>query len=181
MPRNALRADPEVLHIVRLDDMTGLYNREYFLERVHEDRLRSRRYGWPLCVLLLSLDRFDAFRAEHGSLSSDNMLASIASMLRKSARDTDLAARFDDATFALLLPGTWAAGAEVIARRMRDRVSGHLLASEQGDVLQVTCSQGIAEYVPEEKEVDDLVGNARRSLRLAQESGGDCYRVYRSE
>src|SRR5262245_11669478 len=93
--------EENLLRLMRTDEMTGLYKASYFRERVQEDLRRSQRYGWPLTVALISIDDFPNLRERFGPVKCSSVVATVASMIRKGSRETDLAARVDDACFGL--------------------------------------------------------------------------------
>lgn len=165
--------ESEVLRLIRIDEMTGLYNRVYFLDRVRDDMLRSERYGWPLSLLILSVDRFDEIRNQYGQIISDNVAVTVAGMIRKFARNTDIVGRVETARFTLLLPGTSGEGAETIAERLHNRITSHLFSTRAGDPIHVTCSLGVAEFQDNYEQVADFVQAAESALLQSESAGGD--------
>ena len=164
--------DPEFLRVFRIDEMTGLFNRLYFMERVREDMVRSQRYGWAMTLVVLSVDDFETLVETSGRVHADQLLASVGTMIHDFFRDTDIVGRIDDAVFALWLPGTTLCGARTIANRLQDRATGLVLADETGNVIQGTCSLGIVEYdAPRYAEVPDLIEAAYATLAQAKATG----------
>lgn len=165
--------DSEMLRLIRIDEMTGLYNRVYFLDRVRDDMLRSERYGWPLSLLMLSVDHFEKFRETYGHIIGDSIAAAVADMIRKFARNTDIVGRYDTAKFALLLPGTAGEGAESIAERLHHRITSHLFSNSSGEAIQVTCSVGLSEFQERFEETADFIAAADAALAQAESQGGN--------
>lgn len=156
--------EAEVIRLLRTDEMTGLYKRGYFLERVRDDILRSERYGWPLSVIVLSLTNFEQLQQSHGKIVSDNVLAELAAMVRKFARNTDIACRFDVTSYALLLPGTSRDGGNTIAERLKNRITSHLFSTPDGRPVQATCAIGVGEYREGMAEAQELLSAAMDGL-----------------
>jgi diguanylate cyclase (GGDEF)-like protein len=161
-----------MVRMLRTDELTGLCTSFYFEERLRDDMLRSERYGWPLAVLILDLDRFDQVEQKFNRIICDNVVVTIATMLRKFARNTDIVSRIGDTKFALLLPGTGGEGAQTIAERLHQRVSTHLFSTPDGKPLQISCSVGLAEYNSEWTDAADFLAAAEKALSTAQSEGG---------
>lgn len=169
--------ESEVLRLIRIDEMTGLYNKVYFIERVRDDMLRSERYGWPLSLLVLSIDQFDKIRADYGPIIGDNIAVTVADMVRKFARNTDIVGREDIAKFAILLPGTAGAGAETIAERLHRRITSHLFSTKSGQPIQVTCSLGLSEFDESFADTESFLGAAEAAREAAVLAGGNRWHV----
>ncbi|MEZ4365218.1 MAG: diguanylate cyclase [Kofleriaceae bacterium] len=86
-----------------LDELTGLGNLRALQERVGFETLRRRRYGTPLAVVVLDVDRLKQLNDTHGHLEGSRALAGIGAVLRELVRDTDLAVRYGGDEFVVLL------------------------------------------------------------------------------
>lgn len=84
------------------DGLTGLLNQRVFHERLAEEFRRARRYGEPLSLIVLDVDRFKAYNDSLGHLAGNAVLRTLAEVLRGHTRETDLAARFGGEEFARL-------------------------------------------------------------------------------
>jgi diguanylate cyclase (GGDEF)-like protein len=89
----------------RTDALTGLADRRSLLQRLDAAMARARGQKHPCALLLVRLANADAILSEHGRDTLDRALVVTASHLRRSAADIDLAARFADREFALLIEG----------------------------------------------------------------------------
>jgi len=116
-----------------LDPVTGVYKRAYLDKRLHEELRRSERYDLTCSVLLAEVDCFEAFKSQFGHYKADLMLEHMADVLRMSVRDHDIVGRYDEVTFAIVLPLTPAPALEAVASRLEAVVAG---TEFEGDVLE---------------------------------------------
>ena len=119
---NALRVQrAEALSVT--DDLTQLYNSRYLSQVLRRETKRASRSGRPLSLLFVDLDGFKAINDTHGHLFGSRALVEAAGVIRLSARETDMVARFGGDEFALILPDTGSEGAAAVGDRIRDRVA----------------------------------------------------------
>ncbi|MEO4010874.1 diguanylate cyclase [Chromobacterium piscinae] len=135
-----LRKAAELALQARHDALTNLHNRMAANEQLQEEHLRYKRTGAPYAVLLLDVDHFKRVNDTFGHDAGDRVLRHIADTLRNSARATDFVARYGGEEFLLLLPETDAAGAAVLAEKIRAAVE----QSQAPDVGRITISIGLA-------------------------------------
>lgn len=124
------------------DELTGLANRRRFLEVLRGEMARARRYGHPLALLMVDLDRLKQINDENGHAAGDAMLRGIAQCLRASLRGTDVAARLGGDEFAVLMPETAGPPAVLVAERIRAAVE-QFRATVDGRVINSTVSIGV--------------------------------------
>jgi diguanylate cyclase (GGDEF)-like protein len=104
------------------DQLTGLYNRRAFEERLEEERSRAARTGDPLALLVIDLDGLKAINDAGGHLAGDEALRLAAEALRNSIRQSDLPCRPGGDEFAVILPGAGLDAALWVAERARRRL-----------------------------------------------------------
>jgi diguanylate cyclase (GGDEF)-like protein len=105
------------------DPVTGLHNRDYFLDRLQRDQSLARRHEQPLSVIYLELPGFRELFLKIGRNTSNRVLEHLARLLRGQIRQEDTLARIGLAQFGFCLPMTDASGAEKLAERLLGRVS----------------------------------------------------------
>jgi diguanylate cyclase (GGDEF)-like protein len=142
------------------DELTHLYNSRYLHQVLRRETKRSVRSGRPLSLLFMDLDGFKGINDTYGHLSGSRALVEVAAVLRGSARETDVVARFGGDEFALVLPDTGAVGAMAVGNRVRERVAAHPFLAVDGLNLHLTASVGVAT-------LPDVAASAEALLRAA--------------
>jgi diguanylate cyclase (GGDEF)-like protein len=125
------------------DGMTSLINRRHFDALARAEWARFQRYGRPLSLMLLDIDKFKSINDRFGHDAGDLVLKAVAEICKTTKRQTDVAARFGGEEFVLLLPETDEAAAEIAAERLRRAIQDHPHVLP-GETLQVTASIGLA-------------------------------------
>jgi diguanylate cyclase (GGDEF)-like protein len=168
-----LRASREaLLKLAITDELTGLFNRRAFNERLDEAIRLSNRHDWPLSLLLIDADNFKSFNDTFGHPEGDLVLKTLADCVRQLFRNTDVCARIGGEEFAIILPNTPAEGATTIADRFRET-----LRNAPWTNRPMTVSIGVATRAPAEKACAfDLITRADRALYLAKADGRNCTR-----
>lgn len=140
---------------------------------------RACRYRHPLSILIVGIDGVDALAATHGESAVDRFRASLAEALRRSLRQIDVVAHTAPNEIAALLPETTAAGARIVAERVRSLASRLIVKSGADDSrpalpIKASVSVGVCD-VPRESLAcaDDFLAAARAARRQAEANGGD--------
>ncbi|MCK9355898.1 MAG: diguanylate cyclase [Dehalococcoidia bacterium] len=153
----------------RIDELTGLFNRRHFEERIKEEVARHSRHDGVFSVLMLDLDSFKAYNDMYGHPSGDKLLKFVASLVGYAIRDSDQAFRYGGDEFAIVLPRTSPEDAYVVAERVRTRVAREMEARRSG----VTASIGLASYPADGVMAGELVATADTALYYAKNTGGN--------
>ena len=155
----------------RLDALTGLANRRAFDESLARECARARRTQLPLCLVLLDIDHFKQINDQYGHAAGDKVLRDFALLCQQSIRDTDLLGRYGGEEFILVLPEIDLQTAILSAERIRMTVAQYNFTLTSGTVLQLSCSIGIAMYLPERDDLDKLLLRADQALYQAKHQG----------
>jgi diguanylate cyclase (GGDEF)-like protein len=160
---NALRiARAEALSVT--DDLTSLYNSRYLSQVLRRETKRASRNGRPLSLLFIDLDGFKAVNDRHGHLCGSKALVEAAAVIRNSARETDMIARYGGDEFALLLPDTGSEGATAVGERIRERVAAHRFLESEGLHVRLTASVGVATLPDVATSVEALIRAADMAM-----------------
>jgi len=148
------------------DPLTDVYNRRYFMLRVHEEAKRHERFGEPLALVLLDLDHFKAINDRFGHGAGDRVLKEVAQLLVNQSRSFTIVTRLGGDEFAMLLVNTPKSGAVTYAQRMRGVIERYPFKHGA-----VTASLGIASLPDDASKADDLMPAADRALYQAKHAG----------
>jgi diguanylate cyclase (GGDEF)-like protein len=181
--RGALRAAESELTTERAavreltvhDELTGLLNRKEMTRLLADEVMRARRYKHPLSLLLVDVDDLARINAEHGTPMGDEVLRSVAAVLRANLRPVDRPARYGGAELAVLLPDTFATDGVQVAERLRGLVAEAAARTKSAATTRpkVTISVGVAGIHESEKSAEELLHAATVALKEAKARGRD--------
>jgi diguanylate cyclase (GGDEF)-like protein len=153
------------------DDLTHLYNSRYLNLVLRRETKRASRNGRPLSLLFIDLDGFKAINDTHGHLFGSRALVEAAAVIRGSARETDVVARFGGDEFALVLPDTGGEGAFAVGERIRDKVAAHKFLAGDGLDIHLTVSIGVATLPDVAASADELMQAADKAMYRVKDAG----------
>ena len=165
----------ETLEALRLlatrDELTGLLNRREFDRILHEERERALRFGHPLGLIMIDVDRFKAINDAHGHPVGDAVLREVARLLGREVRTVDRVARFGGEEFAVLLVQTDATSTLDVAARLCATIAGEPFTAAGVAGLRVTISAGVASLPNDARPAGELVAAADKALYAAKARG----------
>jgi len=147
------------------DELTGLANRRAFDTTLSKEISRAARAGDGLSLVLMDIDHFKSLNDTYGHQTGDAVLRRVARALVASCRDFDTAARYGGEEFAVIMPGTSAAEAAVIAERIRSTIE------TDASTPMVTVSLGTATFPLAAIEADELTAAADDALYESKRNG----------
>src|SRR5207253_232751 len=153
------------------DDLTRLYNSRYLNQVLRRETKRASRSGRPLSLLFIDLDGFKSINDRHGHLFGSRALVEAAAVIRGSARETDVVARFGGDEFALVLPDTGGDGAYAVGERIRERIAAHGFLAGDGLDIHLTASVGVATLPDAAASAEELVQAADMAMYRVKDSG----------
>lgn len=162
--------EERLLYEATHDALTGLYNRQYFMQQLEVEINSAKRYHYPLSLSMGDLDKFKEINDVYGHLTGDNVLISFASLVKKQIRQQDMVGRFGGDEFCFYFPHTGAKDVEVLLERIRTEFQKMVFVAENGEQFSLTCTFGVAELDPSHREGKDLIEFADRALYQAKET-----------
>lgn len=177
LKRELRKAHRKISDMATLDELTGLFNRRYFMEALERERGRAERHGKDLSLCMMDLDLFKRVNDKLGHTAGDLVLADMGRIIREWSRQTDLPCRYGDEEFAVILPETALEGARVACERLRQMVEDNKVQWRTGPI-QITISIGITQNRTGIKDsIRNLIDRADEALYRAKEAGRNCVKV----
>lgn len=162
--------DAELQRLATTDPTTGAYNRHHFLSLLYREFARDRRHDTLLSLMVVDLDFFKQINDGYGHAVGDEALRALVRTAARCLREMDAIGRLGGEEFAVLLPGTRAEQAEIVAERIRGAVAGIAIETEHGTV-RFTVSVGVTQGAADDASVDALLARADAALHTAKASG----------
>lgn len=156
------------------DHLTGVFNERFLRDQLVMEFAWHRRHKFPLSLIFIDIDHFKQVNDVYGHLIGDAVLRDVAVCCERATRTEDVFARYGGEEFACLLRKTTAAGATIIAERMRCAVEEHIFEFDSGtepNRTNVTISAGVAQIEEGMTEPQALLATADRRLYEAKRSG----------
>ncbi len=165
-----LTLEEKLLKQSRIDYLTNLYNRFYFLELFEHHLAIWKRSKQPVSLLIIDVDNFKLVNDRYGHIAGDKVLQDISSQLSSSTREYDVCARIGGEEFAVLLPDTKLKEAVSIADKLRNKISHHSTAVDNYPIkLSVTI--GVSSLADERPDWTSMYSAADAAMYQGKSSG----------
>lgn len=153
------------------DALTGLANRRAFEQRLNECAQREQA-GGPVapCLLLSDIDGFRQFNERYGLDFGDQVLRSVAAVLKRSAQSHHLVARVGGEEFALLMPEAGLHEALMLAEALREGIAATSIPSDAHEAARVTLSLGVTQ-LGEGEAASAFLARADLALKASKRGG----------
>ncbi|CAN5480152.1 hypothetical protein BH11PSE9_BH11PSE9_23400 [soil metagenome] len=179
--RDRHAAQARIHHLAHHDSLTGLLNRESFMEQLGHAMVVTRASRSQLALLFIDLDHFKRVNDSLGHLVGDTLLRTVTARIDASLRATDTVARFGGDEFMALLPGLPAGpqqriDAEDVAKKLLVAIGGPVII--EGRPISVTPSIGIALFPGDGDTAEELVRHADSAMYLAKARGRANYQFF---
>lgn len=162
----------QLINLVNLDPLSGLYNRRKVFEQLEYEYSRSLRVQGPLSIIMVDADKFKQVNDTYGHLVGDTVIKAIADAIKGAMRDYDTPGRFGGEEFIAILPGTSGQQALTIAERIRAAVSKlEIAVDNSSQVFNVTVSVGVAALASTDSKAETIIDRADKALLRAKENG----------
>jgi diguanylate cyclase (GGDEF)-like protein len=165
-----VRQADDMERLASIDGMTGLNNRRHFLELAGAEWSRFQRYGRPLAALILDIDLFKSINDTYGHDAGDEVIKTVAAVLQKHKRNSDIAGRLGGEEFALILPEATIDNATAAAERLRKLVADQVI-DVKGQRISVTISVGASHCTADSNRIEEILKEADIALYQAKRAG----------
>ena len=179
--------EDRIFRLAYFDELTGLANRQSFIERLERDIRRAHRSAKRLAILFLDLDRFKSVNDTLGHDAGDRLLREAAQRLREAVRPSDFVARSEvefarlgGDEFTVLLPGIVRVDdALQVAERIREKMLEPFVLGH--NTLSLTTSIGIAMFPDDGEDAGTLLKHADTAMYYAKDQGRNGCRYYNAQ
>lgn len=151
--------EEQVIETRRIDPLTGLFNRQYFEELYRKEIQRAQRHGGRMAVVRLDITGLKRINESHGEKVGDEVLHAVAAMLKETTRAVDIASRFGDDEFAVLLLEAEIGNARSLVARLRQNMGEWNRAGRFPVPVEVRIGIGAAD-----RDYDTLLKQAKDAL-----------------
>ncbi len=156
--------------IAAIDELTGIYNRRFGLQRLSEDYSRAKRAGSAFYVMMFDIDHFKAINDSYGHQAGDYILEQTAKTIKSLLRIEDVFLRYGGEEFVAGLICEFQnviAKAENIKKAIENKTYTFNAAE-----IKATISIGISKSQPSDAiTIENLINEADEALYIAKNSG----------
>ncbi len=172
------REERRLIHLARIDPLTGLMNRAAFYERLEAAIERSREKDWLLSVFYLDIDHFKQVNDTQGHGVGDALIRSFATRLGENVRASDAVARIGGDEFVVVMEGIPdVKRVRTIATKLVMSMSRPFDLRSEKLVLNLGASIGVAACLACGLSAQELVARADAQLYEAKQGGRGTYRL----
>ena len=163
----------KIEELSRIDELTRLYNRRFFMELLEKEFVISKRYSNSLAILMIDFDHFKDVNDNYGHLAGDHILRESSRILLALLRESDIAARFGGEEVIIYCPHTTLKSAHLVAERLREKIEADNFTYENR-VIPITISIGCAAYDNTDKStqaIEQIIKTADENLYKSKSAG----------
>ncbi len=163
------------------DELTSLFNYNYFYERVRSEIERSNRYSKPYSIVRFDIDNFKEVNNKFGFEFGNVVLKQVAEISKNTSRGSDIIARQEAENFLAMLPEVDLDDAFVFAERLRRAIEENKHFGDEKNKVKLTVSMGIVTYIRKEgMEINQLMQILDTAVYQAKQNGRNCIVPYTS-
>ena len=161
----------ELNYVARHDHLTGLLHRGSAMEAAEAVLLSSGLPGMSFGIAIFDIDHFKTVNDSYGHLVGDDVLAGVAQLLQRTARQGDIVGRFGGEEFIAFLPGADLSAVNGFAERVREAIAEETVVVGNEVAINVTISAGVAALPTCADSLQDGIRVADDRLYIAKRAG----------
>ncbi|WP_431637713.1 GGDEF domain-containing protein [Dyella sp. KULCS107] len=164
------RSQKRFMRLARHDGLTGIFNRQHFVEQAERMLAAAQRDGQHVCLLLMDLDHFKLINDAHGHAFGDLVLKRAVAVCHDHLRKSDIFGRLGGEEFGILLPGCMLASVAERAEAIRVTIAE---TSDDEDTrgVVISASLGVASTEHAGYDLQQLMADADNALYRAKRGG----------
>ncbi|MFC1809008.1 GGDEF domain-containing protein [Candidatus Omnitrophota bacterium] len=165
-------------NMIVVDELTRVFNKRYFLSKLHNEIVRSRRYNHILSLIVFDIDRFKKLNDTYGHMCGDFILHAVAQIIKSEVRVVDAVCRYGGEEFVVICPETGVHEAKTMAERIRKQIEFTKFSFHKKEI-RVTISGGVNHFDPlKPKSEMTLFSGADKALYVAKNCGRNRIVIY---
>ncbi len=154
------------------DEMTNMYNYRYFIQELHRETNRSKRFKTCYSLMMVDIDHFKKYNDKNGHPEGDKALKLISGLMDQNTRTTDTVCRYGGEEFTIIMPGLKKTEAIMIAEKLRTLIENHRFSGEgEEPCCKLTISIGVASYPEDSTQPEVLLQLADKAMYNAKSQG----------
>jgi diguanylate cyclase (GGDEF)-like protein len=163
----------KIKELSQQDLLTGLYNRQYFMEQLHETKENAVNKHQHSGVLYLAIDNFQKIKTNFGMADADLILRDLAHVIEENTQNGHHLARLSDDVFGVICPAQSGDEAIEVAESYGKAIEDHLF-EVAGKTIQITLSTGVTLVTENAPGINDILGRAQTaSQEIAAQDDAD--------
>ena len=162
-----------------LDELTGLFNRRFYDQKILAEYRRSKRNLTTLSLIIIDIDHFKLVNDNYGHLAGDECLVWLSNHIKQSLkRSSDMAFRYGGEEFCIILPDTDEKGGMALAEALRKNIEQQICT--HNDIqIPLTISSGIFTYIQQDDvQPEQIFSRADKALYEAKNQGRNQTQVF---
>ncbi|MDO6499968.1 diguanylate cyclase [Photobacterium sanguinicancri] len=163
-------SNEQLTHLSMTDRLTQLYNRGHWESCLLEEFDRCRQLQQPATLIMFDIDHFKKVNDTYGHVTGDGVIRTVASLLRRTKRQSDIAGRYGGEEFGVILPNTTADMGLYFTERLRDRVQSAAVSVDVRSI-SVTISLGVSEWHSGFRTYEAWLEDADNALYQSKQNG----------
>ncbi len=164
--------EKQLKSLTRKDMLTGLDNRQHFMDMIDRDLTQFQNHDKTGAVLFITPDKFKEIKENIGMSGADQVTQEIATIMKDSLPDALRTARFSDYCLTAFLSGENNNDILQAAEIFRKSAADHIYTVDDKSI-SITCSIGVSIVGPLDKAAQDVVSYADLACEMAMKEGGN--------
>jgi len=159
------KLEQTLIDIARIDSMTGLYNRRFFIELCEKELNKQERYRTHFSLLMIDCDHFKNINDKFGHAQGDNVLIALSKVFQTITRKSDIVARVGGEEFMIILEETNLEDAYLMAEKIRKEISEQMISHHH-----ITVSIGVTQSQAQDN-LESILSRVDKALYSAKTAG----------